>query len=52
MEGMSLDAVSMTGSWVAGIVVLAVLAAGTVYGWWSDELSHRKAEHSALRKAA
>ena len=42
----------LTGSWLAGIVVLALLAAVTVYGWWSDELSHRKAERSALRKAA
>ena len=52
MEGMSLDFVPMTGSWVAGILVLALLAAVTVYGWWSDELSHRKAESAALKKAA
>ena len=52
MEGMSLDFVPMTGAWVAGILVLALLAAVTVYGWWSDDLSHRKAEGSALKKAA
>jgi len=48
MEGMFLETVP----WLAGILVLALLAAATVYGWSSDELSHRTAERSALKKAA
>ena len=49
---MNLEYLQVAGSWVAGILVLALLAAVTVYGWWSDDLSHRKAEGSALKKAA
>ena len=49
---MNLEYLQVTGSWVAGIVVLALLAALTVYGWWRDELSHRKPESAALKKAA
>ena len=48
MEGMFLETVP----WLAGILVLALLAAVTVYGWSSDELSHQRAERSALKKAA
>jgi len=48
MEGMFLETVP----WLAGIVVLALLAAVTVYGWSSDELSQRKVEGSAFKKAA
>ena len=48
MEGMFLETVP----WLAGILVLALLAAATVYGWSSDGLSHQKAERSALKKAA
>lgn len=52
MEGISLDLVMGAGSLAAGILVLALLAAFVAYGWWSDELSHRKAEGPALKKAA
>ncbi len=37
---------------IAGILLLAMLAAVVVSGWLSEEHSHRKAEGSALRKAA
>ena len=49
---MNLEYLQVTGSWVAGVVVLALLAAVTVHGWWRDDLSHRKPEGSALKKAA
>lgn len=49
---MNLEYLQVTGSWIPGILVLALLAAVVAYGWWSDELSHRKAEGSALKKAA
>ena len=51
MEGISLEFVPAN-AWIAGLVVLALLAAVTLYGWWSDELSHPQAERPALKKAA
>jgi Mg2+ and Co2+ transporter CorA len=51
MEGIPLEEFPAN-AWVAGLVVLALMAAVTLYGWWSDELSHPKAERPALKKAA
>lgn len=46
----------VTGSFLAGILpgilILALIAAVVVYGWWQDERSQRKAEGSAFKKAA
>ncbi len=52
MIGISVDSLPVAGSLVAGIVILAMLAAVVAYGWWEEERSHRKAEGSALTKAA
>lgn len=52
MEGMFSDFVMGAGSLAGGILVLALLAAFVAYGWWSDEVSHRKVESPALKKAA
>ena len=49
---MNLQYLPAPGSLIPGILILAMLAAVVVYGWCSDELSHRKAEGSALKKAA
>ncbi len=51
MEGIFLEFVPAN-AWIAGLVVLALLGAVTLYGWWSDELSHPQAERPALKKAA
>ncbi len=52
MIGISVDSLPVTGSLVAGILILAMLAAVVAYEWWEEERSHRKAEGSALTKAA
>jgi hypothetical protein len=31
----------VTSSLIPGILILAMLVAGVVYGWWSDEHSYR-----------
>jgi hypothetical protein len=51
VEGIALEFVPAN-AWVAVLVVLALLAVVTLYGWWSDELPHPKAERPALKKAA
>lgn len=50
------DMEPVTGSFLAGILpgllILALIAAVVVYGWWQDQRSQRKAEGSAFKKAA
>jgi hypothetical protein len=48
---------SLTGSLVAGALVLAVLAAGIAYGWLREERAHREwvrrgTQDPPLKKAA
>ncbi len=49
---MNLQFFPVTGSLIPGVLILAMLAAVVVYGWWSDEHSHRRAERSAFKRAA
>ncbi len=52
MIGISVDSLAVTGLWVAGIVILAMLAAVVAYEWWQEERSHQKVEGRTLTKAA
>ena len=39
---MDLQYLPATGSLIPGILILAMLAAVAVYGWYQDEVHHRK----------
>lgn len=39
---MNLQYLPATGSLIPGILVLAMIAAAVVYGWYQDEVCHRK----------
>ena len=39
---MNLQYLPAASSLIPGILVLAMLAAGVVYGWYQDEVYHRK----------
>jgi hypothetical protein len=41
VKNMNLQFLPVTGSLIPGMLILAMLAAVVVYGWWSDEHSHR-----------
>ena len=46
------DVESLTGSLVAGVLILAMLVAGVAYGWLREEPAHRRIEAQPLKKAA
>lgn len=48
---MNLQFLPVTSSLIPGMLILAMLVAVVVYGWWSDEHSHRQAEGSAFKRA-
>jgi hypothetical protein len=54
MEGLSLQFVPGTGLLAAGILLLAVIAAGLLYVWNQDrhQRQHAAAEREPLKKAA
>ncbi len=52
MGGISVDSLPVTASTIAGILILAMLAAAVAYEWWQEERSHRKVERSVFTKAA
>ena len=52
MAGVYLADPPVAASSVTGILILAILAAVVLYGWWQEELSHRKGEGSSLKRTA
>jgi hypothetical protein len=50
VEGLFLE--SLTGSVVAGVLILAMLVAGVAYGWRPEKRAQRRTEGQPLRKAA
>lgn len=52
MEGLFLQEVPGMGSLFGGLLLLAVLVAAVLYGWYREERSHETAEREPLKKAA
>jgi hypothetical protein len=52
MVGMSFESLPVVASAVGGILILAMLVAGVVYGWWLDEKKSRQTAAGQLLKRA
>jgi hypothetical protein len=52
MVGMSFESLPVVASAVGGILILAMLVAGVVYGWLAEKKSRQTAAGQLLKKAA